>query len=535
VRRLFAALISFALIAPAAHADAPRPGTPEYSQRDNQNMQDAYGRQFRPGGQLSDPAYAQAEIQQHGEEWWSQLGQQLATPTRIAASPGNVFPGWNGENPFRRGWSGRRGQQVAVSYTNRYGALIRGTVFAPLAGATDPYSGRELTPPFPGVVITTGSIQASERMYWWLAQDLAERGYVVITYDVQGQGTSETAPHDGGPVNAMPFCNPFAPPRDGESFGCPGVPHQQQSNFSYGTEDATTFMLSTPAKTYPNPTADDPPANSPVNSFNPYWALLDHSPDKRTVTPGRMTRIAIVGHSLGAAAVSHVQGVDARVEAVVAFDKLSGSGGQIQSQKVTPAVPALAVQSDYGFNVQPYWMAGGSSFTPTPGDPSKAPDPRREQKTGFDAWRKAGVDTMLIVPRASTHLDYSDIAYALPASRYGQALTSVYVQAWLDRYLKHQGEPAAAAKGVRKKSRRAKRRAAKRRRAHKAVAAQADPLLAEKFTYLEPVAVGKWQPVTLERAKLLSLYFCSGWSFRDPVTRQPVVNLDPGGAGGCSQ
>ena len=44
--------------------------------------------------------------------------------------------------------------------------------------------------PYPGVVITTGSVQGSERMYWWLAQDLAERGYVVLTYDVQGQGTS---------------------------------------------------------------------------------------------------------------------------------------------------------------------------------------------------------------------------------------------------------------------------------------------------------------------------------------------------------
>ena len=44
---------------------------------------------------------------------------------------------------------------------------------------------------------------------------------------------------------------------------------------------------------------------------------------------------------------------------------------------------------------------------------------------------------MLVVPRASTHLEFTDIAYVLPASRYGQALTSVYTQAWLDRYLKH--------------------------------------------------------------------------------------------------
>ena len=44
---------------------------------------------------------------------------------------------------------------------------------------------------------------------------------------------------------------------------------------------------------------------------------------------------------------------------------------------------------------------------------------------------------MLVVPRSSTHLDYTDIPLVLPASRYGQDLTSVYVQRWLDRYLKH--------------------------------------------------------------------------------------------------
>src|SRR5215212_8119854 len=180
-----------------------------------------------------------------------QIVQQMATPTRLAVTPGNVFPGWNGGNPLRRGWSGRRGLRVPISYTNRYGALIRGDVFAPLPGAKDPYTGRELKAPYPGVVITTGSIQGSERMYWWLAQDLAERGYLVLTYDVQGQGTSETLPHEGSPVNALPFCNPFAEPQDIESFGCPGVPAQQASNFVYGTEDALDFFLSTPSARTP--------------------------------------------------------------------------------------------------------------------------------------------------------------------------------------------------------------------------------------------------------------------------------------------
>jgi hypothetical protein len=133
-----------------------------------------------------------------------------------------------------------------------------------------------------------------------------------------------------------------------------------------------------------------------------------------------------------------------------------------------------------------------------------------------------------VVPRASTHLEYTDIAYALPASRYGQDFTSYYVQAWLDRYLKHQGEPAPMAARKKAVSRKRKRRARK-------AAAQPDPLLAATIKYLEPVAVGKWAPVTLERAKQLSFYYCSGWSFHDPATKRLQVNLDPGGVGGCSK
>jgi dienelactone hydrolase len=464
-------MLGAALLAPAsAGAAGPAPGTLEYLQRDNQNIADAYGRQT--GQQLGNPAYTQALIAEHNEVWVQQLAQQAATPNRLAITPGNVFPGWNGGNPLRRGWTGRRGMRVPVSYTNRYGALIRGNVFAPLPGARDPYTGRRLRRPYPGVVITTGSVQGSERMYWWLAQDLAERGYVVLTYDVQGQGTSETLPHENEQVNALPFCNPLAPPGAGEDFGCPGVPAQQDSNFVYGTQDALSFFLSTPRRPY-------------RDAFNPLWKLFDRSRDRRTATPGRTRRVAIVGHSLGASAVSRVQAVDRRVEAVVALDKLNGA--------FKPVVPALTIQSEYGFNVQPYWMQHGSSIQPKPGPPNEAPDPRREASTGFDAWRTAGVDSMLVVPRASTHLEYTDIAYVLPASRYGQALTSAYVQRWLGRYLKH------------RRSR----------------------LLASRFRYLEPVDVGRWDPIQLDRSERLSFYFCSGYSLGGRVS------TDIAGVGGC--
>lgn len=471
-----------------AHAAGPpSPGSPAYVQRDMQNIADAYGRQTGPGGQLT-PTYFRAVAGEYGTLWADQVFGMAAEPSRPPLDPGQAVPGWNGGNPYRATWAGHRGLMEPVHFTNRYGALLAGDVWAPLPGARDPYTGRALRPPYPGVVITTGSIQGSERMYWWLAQDLAERGYVVLTYDVQGQGRSETLPH-GGPITDLPYCALTDPTQPGEQSPCPGVPFQQTANFVYGTEDALSFFVSTPSHRYRNPRA----GSADVNHFNPLWRLFDRSPDRQTVTPGRTTRIAVIGHSLGATAVSYVQAVDRRVEVTVALDKLTSSPGFSALGKMREVVPSLGVQSEYGFNVQPYFMANSSSFAPSPGSPASAPDPRREEKTGFEAWKKAGVDTMVVVPRASTHLDYTDISWVLPASRYGQDVTSYYVQAWLDKYLKH--------------ARDADRR-----------------LLATAFRYLEPVDVGVWKPVTLQRARQLSFYFCSGYDFRRADGRRVMTD-----------
>src|SRR4051812_44685834 len=396
------------MAATAGWAAGPAPGTPEYFQRDTQNMRDAYGRQTAPDGQLS-PNYLAETPGGTNAEYLQQVANQAANPTRPILDPGQWFPGWNQGSAYRQGWSGKRGIEIPVAFTNRYGALLRGDVYAPLPGARDPYTGKRLRGPYPAVVITTGSIQGSEKMYRWLAEDLAERGYVVITYDVQGQGTSETLPHQG-PAEDIPYCDPTAAPADGEQGGCPGVPFQQSSNFVYGTLDALDFLLATPKKPYRNPAA----GSARVNAFNPLWKLIDRRADRKTVTRGRTSKVAIIGHSLGASAVSYVQGIDPRVETVVALDKLSAGGGFGQTNPVTPKVPGLGVQSEYGFNVAPYFASG---ITPTPSDPSTGPDPKREKATGFDGWRKAGVDSMVIVPRSSTHLEYTDINFALPASR----------------------------------------------------------------------------------------------------------------------
>ena len=144
----------------------------------------------------------------------SQLLEQAASPTRIAVTPGRVVPGWNVGNPLRAGWNGTRGQSERISFTNRYGALLNGTVYRPKPGARDPYTGEVLRGPFPGVVITEGSVQGSEGMYRWLAQDLAERGYVVLTYDVQGQGGGETLPHEPVPGTRQQRAAVLQPVRD---------------------------------------------------------------------------------------------------------------------------------------------------------------------------------------------------------------------------------------------------------------------------------------------------------------------------------
>jgi dienelactone hydrolase len=472
---LLTCLVAVAVV-PAQAAEAPQPGSPAYVARDLRNITDAYGRVTGPGGQLANPNYLPALIQQSSLLTATQLFTQAADPTRLALSPGNLVPGWNVGNPLRAGWNGTRGTSRQISFLNRYGALLRGTVYAPRHGATDPYTGQPLTGPYPGVVITPGSIQGSEGMYVWLAQDLAERGYVVLTYDVQGEGTSETLPHTTG--SAFPFCNPFAEPVDGNVSGCPGVPFQQLANFTTGTEDALDWFLS---------------------PSNPYAGQLDRSPDLQTVTPGRTTRIAVVGHSMGAFAVSKLQATDERIEAVVALDKLAGPSspalpGAGSNADNRPVVPALAIQSEYGFTVTPYFLSG-SSLLPSPGNP----DPMRERRTGFDDWKAAGVDTMLVVPRASTHLEYADIPYVLPASRWGQDLTSRYVQAWLDRYLKHRANDA--------------------------------DLLSPSARYLEPRGRGVWAPVTLDRPSLLSFSYCSAYAFGSGASAH--VDGDVGGVGGC--
>src|SRR5207302_1160279 len=223
-----------------------------------------------------------------------------------------------------------------VLFTARNGATISGHVWATRAGPRKR----------PGIVITNGSVQAPERLYWYAAQALAKAGYVVLTFDPQGQGISDTRGEA---------------PDQGEGF-----PAQSDGRpFFDGTEDAINFFLSTPSTPYePVPSCSTGTSHAAKqdfrveqaldNAYNPFWAILDS------------TRIGLAGHSYGAAGVSYIGQWDPRVSAVVAWDNLaapdptqktgaSGGGPEELPCPANPAdrtippitKPALGLSADY--------------------------------------------------------------------------------------------------------------------------------------------------------------------------------------------
>ena len=304
------------------------------------------------------------------------------------------------------------GIRQPVLFGARNGATITGNVWAANGGPAER----------PGVVITTGSIQAPETLYWGLAATLAKHGYVVLTYDVQGQGRSDT----------------FGEGPDSQE----GVPSQAGQPFYDGTEDALDFLLSSAAAPYlPRPSCGN--ANGGVATdhspkhqrrveaglnapFNPLGELLDAE------------RIGIAGHSLGAGAVSYVGQVDPRVDSIVAWDNLRASsamtGGGAPDCPAAPATrpqsppiskPALGISNDYGITA-----------TPNTTDP----DPQRANRAFVD-YRAAGVDSMQFNIRGGTHFESSFIpGMTVPelgtGTLRGMDMVAWYTTAWFDKYVK---------------------------------------------------------------------------------------------------
>ena len=388
-RRLVPLLVAGLLVAAAPAAQGPEPGSPDWVQRDLANVAASSGRMV---DQQTNPAFHAAMAAHTPGTFVGGVSDQLAHPDRPMVTLDQTVPGGRNADPFRIDWAQQgRGVSTPIEYTNRYGARITGHMWTPPTPFTDPVTGRVSSGPFPTVVITTGSIQGYEEMYLWAAQGLAEAGYVVMTYDVQGQGQSETFGHH--PDGSL-WCD-GAPMSD----ACPGVPFQQEPNFVEGTEDALLFLLS---------------------DANPVRGLVDAD------------RLGLAGHSLGATAVSKVgnrpqpvpdeafaanarEPFDIDIDGVVAWDNAAIGADQ------EPLVPTMGQSADY-------------FFTPEP-SPSSAPDPEADTAT-YRRFVEAGVDSMQVALRSSTHLEWTYVPYILPASSKGERVAMHYTLAWMDRYVK---------------------------------------------------------------------------------------------------
>jgi dienelactone hydrolase len=310
------------------------------------------------------------------------------------------------------GWqSGGAGIVQPVYFTARNGATVSGHVWATRSGAAHR----------PGIVITNGSVQADEQLYWFAAQTLAKAGYVVLTFDPQGQGQSDSFGEAPDQTEGFPA----------QTDGRP---------FFDGTEDAVNFFLSTPSRAYvPVPSCSTGTSHRGKqearveqrldNAYNPFWSIVDPA------------RLGLAGHSYGAAGVSYIAQWDGRVGAVVAWDNLSGTdpggsaGGPVEkpcpanpaARRVAPITkPALGMSADY-------------FLPPTPN--TAQPDPLAKTAESI-AYSKAGVDSGEIVIRGGSHLDFSFIPNAaFGASMRGADMIAWYTTAWFDKYLK--GDAAA--------------------------------------------------------------------------------------------
>jgi dienelactone hydrolase len=326
--------------------------------------------------------------------------------------------GYYEKPPPIESWEGTGWQsQVAAFPSAATGARLCGTIFAP-----DPLPSNRV----PAIVIVSASGPGVQSQYHWSARELADHGYVVVTIDVQGQGKSDTMPSSGNSNPVSPeSCEWTHVPTPDQISPCKGVPFQQFGNFLDAVISGVNYMTS---------------------SSNPFASVID------------TTKIGAAGHSMGARAVSYAQGIDTRIDAIVAWDNLASTtegddgsasggppigsliGGEIPGTplRVTPRVPAMGQASEYS--------SGLKAGHPIVLDDPTAVDPNPEwKKTAYEVWRAAGVDTMQLTFRDSVHGSWAQGPWTTASEAFSPGQFSAmaqsfeyYTRAWFDRWLKGQ-------------------------------------------------------------------------------------------------
>jgi dienelactone hydrolase len=142
--------------------------------------------------------------------------------------------------------------------------------------------------------------------------------------------------------------------------------------------------------------------------------------------------IGLAGHSAGGVAVSRLGQEDRRISAIVSWDRAQSG----------PMPPHLAIRTPAMFQIADYLCQRSPLCVPQPYTEPPNPAGPGDKGEDFKRVKAAGVDTMQMSPRASTHLDFTQFSPGT-GSRYGAAVSFYYTLAWFDRYLK--GEKARRA------------------------------------------------------------------------------------------
>ena len=360
-----------------------------------------YSKQTERAPEYLSPAILRQQAEQGVGSAADGVGEEAEDPGRLFVSDLCWHKAYAcGGDPRLAYWTQRRnGLRKPIRFTGRNGSTLVGHVWATHRGPVRR----------PLVVITPGSMQATEEMYWWAAQVLAKSGYVVVTFDAQNQGRSDT----------------FG---DGEDR-FDGVPTQAAlTTFFDHTQDALDFAVSRPGSRY-CPRLSRSGTNhcskqrrrvreGMATSHNPMWRLVDRS------------RIGLAGHSYGGDGASWIGQQDRRVDAVVAWDNLCdptadpGSAAACRTEGLgspRPRVPSLGISGDYPGTPTPY---------------TTKPD-RGLKSAASQKFSRADVDTGQIVIRGGTHYEWSFIPTpAFGATLRGIDLSAWYTTAWFDRYVK---------------------------------------------------------------------------------------------------
>ncbi|CAB4715249.1 unannotated protein [freshwater metagenome] len=306
-----------------------------------------------------------------------------------------------------------------MTWENRYGATISGRLYGPRTGRG----------PFPTVVMVSGAGVAKE-LYHWVGEDLAEHGYVVLTFDPQGQGASDADP-------APEYCEPGEWQRPQElglieQGSCAGQ-DPADSAVTSTTEQVQFIAEARAGRVDPETIAGTYRALAPRFIFGAFdaasWLLSAADPWRGMVDAGRL---GVVGHSLGSYAANMVGNGDPRhrFRAAVAMDAFYAD-----DLGVRPRVPTLMMQSEQETLIGPHLEVPTDPRSPTTLHPTRAT---------WQAFRRSDVDAGFLVPAASNHQDFTDSAQ--PASFLGQRTASLAMTAWLDRYVA--GRPRALARLV---------------------------------------------------------------------------------------